>query len=304
MHYVWRALTAIVLLSLLSACAAPAPSVAPSATPFEPAIAVATARETEGPPLANPITSPSPVVSTQTATAVATATPPPTPGATDTPAPRPTAQPTRSTPEAIQRNSFFKLIEPLISQARAERSKNSASDPDYYMRIDVRLNEDRINILAVGYGITFEPPWPPDKMGSITIFSINLRTGRIDQVTINHDVRAPEIERHLQAGNPAELKKAHKIDKGLFVGGTSLLKQIVEDVTGHLGRTPIVRVGMCAQSHQRLGRVADELRDQHAGGLADLVAGQARHRGPRLAIRLAHICAHLLRQPLPQLHLS
>ena len=52
----------------------------------------------------------------------------------------------------MQRNPFFRLIEPLIDQARTERSKAAASDPDYYRRIDARLNEDRINVLAVGYG--------------------------------------------------------------------------------------------------------------------------------------------------------
>ncbi|TMC58742.1 MAG: hypothetical protein E6J26_04795 [Chloroflexi bacterium] len=232
MHLVWRELTAFLLLCLISACAAPAPALAPSATPPpQPAIPTATLHEAQPPPVSALVT---PTVVEPTFTPSATPSETPTASPTDTPTatPRPTPTPTKGTPEAVQRNPFFRLIEPLIDQARTERSKAAASDPDYYRRIDARLNEDRINVLAVGYGITYEPPWPPDKMGSITIFSINLRTGRIDQVTINHDVRAPEIERRLQAGNPNEPKKAHKIDKGLFVGGTALLRTIVEDATG------------------------------------------------------------------------
>src|SRR5437016_16926 len=165
MHLVWRELTAFLLLCLISACAAPAPALAPSATPPpQPAIPTATLHEAQPPPVSALVT---PTVVEPTFTPSATPSETPTASPTDTPTatPRPTPTPTKGTPEAVQRNPFFRLIEPLIDQARTERSKAAASEPDYYRRIDARLNEDRINVLAVGYGITYEPPWPPDKMG-------------------------------------------------------------------------------------------------------------------------------------------
>jgi hypothetical protein len=152
--------------------------------------------------------------------------------ATATPTLRRTPRPPAPTTTPATGNPFLKLIVPLVVQAQAERQSAKANDPEYASRIDAQLNDGRINFLTMGFGITYEPPWPPDRMGSISVFSLNLKTGVIDQITINHDVRAPEIERFLQARNPDEPKQAHKIDKAVFVGGHNLLRRTVEDVTG------------------------------------------------------------------------
>jgi hypothetical protein len=146
--------------------------------------------------------------------------------------PRPTQRPPTPTATPAANNPFFKLLDPLLAQAQVERKSARANDPNYGSRIDAQLNDGRINFLAMGHGITYEPPWPPDRMGSISVFSVNLKKGVIHQITINHDVRAPEIERFLQAQNPDAPKQAHKIDKAVFIGGHNLLRRTVENATG------------------------------------------------------------------------
>jgi hypothetical protein len=208
------------------------PASSPS-QPTEPALVLqATAYATPHPTALAPSWTVAQSVSTTSTVDVLVPAAPSIAAETATATARPTHRPLTPSVSPASRNPFFKWIEPLVAQAHTERAKAKMSEPDYSKRIDISLNEQRINILAFGYGITYEPPWPPDRIGSISVFSLNLRTGLIDQVTINHDVRAPEIERHLQALNPAEPKKAHKIDKAMFLGGRALLKRIVEDVTG------------------------------------------------------------------------
>src|SRR5438874_2854667 len=104
MHVVWRELAAFLLLCVLSACAAPAPTLAPSATPPQQTIPVATVHVVERPPIAGALLTPT--VGEPTATPSATPTETPTPIRTETPTatPRPTPLPTRGTPEAVQRN--------------------------------------------------------------------------------------------------------------------------------------------------------------------------------------------------------
>ena len=93
------------------------------------------------------------------------------------------------------------------------------------------MNQGRINFLLFGHGETYEPPIAVDVIiGSLSILSYDLRTGRADIVSLTHDTRAPEIERFLaQRGEPS---LAVKIDQAYSVGGFDLMRKTVEDATG------------------------------------------------------------------------
>src|SRR4029453_12198047 len=60
----------------------------------------------------------------------------------------------------------------------------------------------------------------------------------------------------------------------------------VEDVASDVGGAAAGGVGMGAQAHQGHGGFDAELGDQHAGGLADLDAGQGGKIGPGIAVRI------------------
>src|ERR1700738_3533657 len=64
------------------------------------------------------------------------------------------------------------------------------------------------------------------------------------------------------------------------------LQSPVENVAGDVGGAAAGGVGVGAQSHQRLGGFDPELRDEHAGGLADLRAAQCVEFGPGAAARV------------------
>ena len=93
------------------------------------------------------------------------------------------------------------------------------------------MNQGRINFLLFGHGETYEPPIAVDVIiGSLSILSYDLRTGRADIVSLTHDTRAPEIERFLaQRGEPS---LAVKIDQAYRLGGFDLMRKTVEDATG------------------------------------------------------------------------
>ena len=91
------------------------------------------------------------------------------------------------------------LIAPFAVEAMLRREQRAIDDPAYMHRIDPVLNEGRINFLLFGYGETYEPPYAPDFKGSINIFSLDTRTLNVSSVTLNHDIRAPEVERFRQS---------------------------------------------------------------------------------------------------------
>ena len=123
------------------------------------------------------------------------------------------------------------LINPFANEAYRRRGERARLDPEYARRVDQKLNQGRINFLLFGYGETHEPPAAVDVIiGSLTILSYDLRTGRADIVSLTHDTRAPEIERFLaQRGPPSS---PMKIDQAYSVGGFDLMRRTVEDATG------------------------------------------------------------------------
>jgi len=123
------------------------------------------------------------------------------------------------------------LINPFAGEAVRRRDERARLDPDYARRVDQKLNQARINFLLFGYGETHEPPIAVDVIiGSLSILSYDLRTGRADIVSLTHDTRAPEIERFLaQRGRPS---LPVKIDQAYSVGGFDLMRKTVEAATG------------------------------------------------------------------------
>jgi hypothetical protein len=153
-------------------------------------------------------------------------------------APPPSARPSETQPlltaaQTAERSQLFlRLLAPFADEAAKRRAERAASDPQYLQRIDQQLNRDRLNFLLYGYGETHEPPRTERAfIGSITIVSINLATRTIDLVSLTHDIRAPEVERYLQAqGQPTP--NAVKIDRAYPVGGFDLMRETLENATG------------------------------------------------------------------------
>src|SRR5205823_5340752 len=79
-------------------------------------------------------------------------------------------------------------------------------------------------------GETYEPPYPPDFKGSLNVFSLDLRNLSVSTVTLNHDIRAPEIERFRQTTDKKQ--GPTRIDQAYPVGGFDVMRLVVEDATG------------------------------------------------------------------------
>ena len=92
-------------------------------------------------------------------------------------------------PAAIRGDLFDEAIAPVVSLAARARAERQRADPAYVTRIDVGLNEHRVNFLLFGYGETYEPPLPRDVIGSITILSLDYRAHSISQSSLTHDAR-------------------------------------------------------------------------------------------------------------------
>ncbi len=171
-------------------------------------------------------------------------TPPPTlTMPTTTPTTTPTIEPTLSptvtatatatftpTPKA-EASMFDVLFQPLVNEAQKRREQRAKSDPEFARRVSKPLNANRINILLFGYGETHEPPVTERAIiGSHTIISFDTRQRVADIISITHDTRAPEVERHL--GILGKPKSATRIDQAFIFGGFALQRQTFENATG------------------------------------------------------------------------
>ncbi|MBI1801982.1 MAG: LCP family protein [Chloroflexi bacterium] len=125
---------------------------------------------------------------------------------------------------------FGELITPVRQEAQRRREERLKHDPASAARVDPRLNQNRINFLLFGYGETYEPPFGPDFKGSINIFSLDPLAMSVDSITLNHDIRAPEIERYRQTTD--RILGPSKIQHAYAVGGFALMREVVEDATG------------------------------------------------------------------------
>ena len=191
-------------------------------TTLRAASATPTVQTPESTPVANSPTATWTVAATSSATVTSTPSPTATPSLAL--APKPTAMPRSAT-------LVDTLVNPFASEAYRRRNERARLDPAYARRVDQKLNQDRINFLLFGYGQTHEPPIAVDVIiGSLSILSYDLLTGRANIVSLTHDTRAPEIERFLaQRGKPSV---PVKIDQAYSVGGFDLMRKTVEDATG------------------------------------------------------------------------
>ncbi|MBI2021942.1 LCP family protein [Candidatus Daviesbacteria bacterium] len=138
----------------------------------------------------------------------------------------PTAEPTPEKPI----NFMNEALKPFINEAMRKREIRKASDPEYAKRVDLQLNEGRINFVLAGYGVTLEEPFPPTRIGSQTILSYNMKTQSFDVISLTHDIRAPEIERNDQ--KKGQVSKPTKIDQAYNSGKFPLMREVIEDATG------------------------------------------------------------------------
>lgn len=122
------------------------------------------------------------------------------------------------------------IMSPFAAEANLRRAGRAESDPTYSQRTDPELNQGRVNFLLFGYGETYEPPYGPDFKGSINLFSVDLSTLGITTITLNHDIRAPEVERYRQRTDHRQ--GPTRLDQAYAIGGFDLMRQIVEDATG------------------------------------------------------------------------
>jgi hypothetical protein len=143
--------------------------------------------------------------------------------------PLPTSAPTRLVSGDTQ---FERVLRPLLLDAARRRKLNAADDPNYWTRLDPKLNSTRLNFLLFGYGETHEPPLTERAfIGSFTIFSYDYATKQIDLVSLTHDIRAPEDERYLHAQTQQPIGPI-KIDRTYSIGGFDLMRRTLEDATG------------------------------------------------------------------------
>ncbi len=146
-------------------------------------------------------------------------------------APITTATPTRApTATSAPTSLINEVLAPFKDEAQRRRTTRALRETNYSNRVDSSLNTGRINFLFFGFGETYEPPYPPDYKGSINIFSLDLKSLSLSTVTLNHDIRAPEVERYRQ--NTDRKKGPTKIDQSYPVGGFEVMRATVEDATG------------------------------------------------------------------------
>ncbi len=132
--------------------------------------------------------------------------------------------------QTVESDLFDDLIQPFKDVALARRAERARTDPTYALRVDPELNATRINFLLFGYGETYEPPHPPDIIGSITILSLDYSSRKFAQISLTHDARAPEIERYL--AKRGIVTNPSKIDQTYKIGGFDLMREAVENATG------------------------------------------------------------------------
>jgi LCP family protein required for cell wall assembly len=173
--------------------------------------------------------SPTPTPATPEPTALATATATPEAALEKLPS---------EDPDVVDKNDaraketmFDSLMRPFFYESFKRRAERAKNDPEFLKRIDLSLNEGRVNFMLFGYGETHEPPATERAfIGSDTIISYNTRTHMADLISFTHDIRAPEIEQELRARG--QKVSAVKIDQAYNVGGFRLMRKVMENATG------------------------------------------------------------------------
>lgn len=144
----------------------------------------------------------------------------PTASATKTP------EPTRTPEQPI--NMATEFLRPFIDYALQKRLERRLKDPtEYDKTIDQELNSHRVNFVLMGYGEEHGETYK-DMGGSITIMSYDTKTGKIGNISLSRDIRAPELEQR----QPADKKSPQVLRHAYSQGGFDLLRKVSEDATG------------------------------------------------------------------------
>jgi len=144
--------------------------------------------------------------------------------ATLTDEPNPSPKPTEtSTPEPTPdvRTYFEKYVYPALKKVAVERrNKRAEEDPNFWHRVDKKLNENRVNFALLGIG--------SERVltDSNQILSLDLDSGEIRIVSLYRAVQAPEISRHNNTTRPYYASQA------LHFGGIPLVETVLESATG------------------------------------------------------------------------
>ncbi|MBI3385164.1 LCP family protein, partial [Candidatus Gottesmanbacteria bacterium] len=132
-------------------------------------------------------------------------------------------------------DSFMgEMIKPFVADTLRQREERRKNDPNWTKRVDQSLNAERINFLLFGSGWNYEPPdftKPGITHGSYTIVSYNLKTGKVDLISISNDFGSPEVALAKKLG-PDVLNPTTRISEAYATGGFDLMRQAVEDATG------------------------------------------------------------------------
>ncbi len=165
----------------------------------------------------------------QVAVETSSPTPPLSPTITTPVPPVPMATPTVT---SIPQDSVFDtLIAPLAEEAKRRRAEFARTDAAYSKRVDISLNEGRVNFLLFGYGESHEPPATEKAIiGSQSILSYDIKSRKITVISLTHDIRAPEIEREFARNG--FISPPVRIDQAYNVGGFKLMRLVLEDATG------------------------------------------------------------------------
>ena len=144
---------------------------------------------------------------------------------TTSPTPKP-PEPTKTPEPAV--NIATEFLRPFIDYALQKRLERRLKNPTEYDRVvDSELNSNRINFVLMGYGEEHGETYK-DMGGSITIMSYDTKTGKIGNISLSRDIRAPELEQR----QPADKKSPRVLRHAYSQGGFDLLRKVSEDATG------------------------------------------------------------------------
>lgn len=146
----------------------------------------------------------------------------------------PKNSPSPSVSEETTHNLISNFMDPFVAESRIRRQRHLREMGEKYRhRVDLGLNDDKVNFLFSISGYNFEPPFMkiPVILESHSLLSFNQRSGKFDSVSITHDTRAPEIERYIQRDDDGPVKPI-KISDARRIGGFRLARRVFENATG------------------------------------------------------------------------
>lgn len=147
-------------------------------------------------------------------TIVPTKKPSETPPPTDTPEPTYTPEPTPDKRALLERY-FYPSLYKVTEERRLENMKG---DKEYAIRIDKKLNRNRVNFLFLGRR---------DKLtDSIQIMSLDTESNTIRTITMHRDTQAPEVSKFRKTDEPFRINHAYAY------GGILLAEESIESATG------------------------------------------------------------------------